>query len=105
MGKKNKKQHQDAIPTLSEYLKKRAQAARDSAAFELHHQEAPKTPFLPRTSGNLVAKVDALSGTPDNILIERYGIEADPANCIYNSTINFGENAFDRTGKLKKEYE
>lgn len=61
MGKKGNRQNTGNIPTLSEYLEQRAQAVRDSAAFELYHQEAPKTPTLPRTSGNVVAKVDALN--------------------------------------------
>lgn len=50
MGKKNSKIQQEATPTLAQYLAQRAQQVRDSAAFELSHQDSPDIPVLPRVS-------------------------------------------------------
>ena len=67
MGKKNSKIQQEATPTLAQYLAQRAQQVRDSAAFELSHQDSPDIPVLPRVSDNTIAYWDARFGTPSSI--------------------------------------
>lgn len=91
MGKKNSKIQQEATPTLAQYLAQRAQQVRDSAAFELSHQDSPDIPVLPRVSDNTIAYWDARFGTPDSTLIQKYGVEPNPETCIYTATTKYGD--------------